>query len=637
VSAPRHVAAALLGAAALGRAPVANALEPGSIAGKPVRVDITDVSSVLYNFDNRDTQVNQVTTRANDRWGMWYNRYNVQANWGDFRVGLRLDNAWFFRSPNATQLALDLVTERERPLAPGATSDPIFFRRKLDEAGVELSNRYQNWLYPAKYSLGWSTREAEVDLGDFYAQFGRGFVLSVRKIDELSSDTTVRGVRVGGKLRVGSLRMKLTGLGGSMNPLRLDEASGRWLGSSADSRPGFVAFTEAGMPRAIETDFVRDGGSCATFGNCSYAPDRLAAAQFEIGTDDVKFGTQGSMIARQPALNQDVVRSSDRVLTASQSIELPNLGGHGAAYVEFAVQDLRRDGQATVRSADGDSMGHALYGSLSLTQKPATLSIEGRSYRRFFPLAANVNLNSAREFSLVQYSAPPTTEAIWVDSQFNGFNTCVTGGRARADVEVGSDENVFLWVSRSHTWAESSANEGCTVARANENRVWDLATGFELTSQRRRSRAVFTWGVRLDRTVERPLETPTGTTDVYYQEGYLRYDVIRALGGPFALQLQGWHRRRRETELTPEPWFEGQHLTGFEWAPKLSTAFGVEYDTKPGVPDWYFNGQVVWRFTSDTSIGLFIGQRRGALRCVAGVCRVFPPFEGARLDATVRF
>ena len=254
-----------------------------------------------------------------------------------------------------------------------------------------------------------------------------------------------------------------------------------------------------------------------------------------------------------------------------------------------------------------------------------------------FPLSANVNVSRAREFSLVQYSAPPTTEAFWVDTEVNGFNTCVTGGRAKADAHVGKTESVFAWVGRYHTWAESVTNENCDISDQNLNRVWDVATGFEIASQQRKSRANVTVGARVDET-DREFVTGFGSTHVFYQESYLRYDIIRYLTGPFSLQLQGWHRRRTENQGGPEePWWEGQHLTGFDWAPHLSVAFGVEYDTQPQTADTYFNGQVTWKFTTDTSVALFVGQRRGSLRCVGGVCRVFPPFEGARLDAVARF
>ena len=85
------------------------------------------------------------------------------------------------------------------------------------------------------------------------------------------------------------------------------------------------------------------------------------------------------------------------------------------------------------------------------------------------------------------------------------------------------------------------------------------------------------------------------------------------------------------------PWFEGQHLTGVDFAPYLSAAFGAEYSTNPAVPDTYFNGQVAYKITQSSSVSGFVGQRRGALRCVGGVCRIYPAFEGARIDATVRF
>jgi hypothetical protein len=221
-----------------------------------------------------------------------------------------------------------------------------------------------------------------------------------------------------------------------------------------------------------------------------------------------------------------------------------------------------------------------------------------------------------------------------------GFNTCVTGGRAKGDVEVGKDEDLYAWIGHYWTWAESVTNEHCEIADENLNRVWDFATGLEITSQQRKSRHNAMVGARIDETDRVINNAQGGETNVFYEEVYVRYDLMRHLTGPFSLQFQGWHRRRYQVLGGPEDaWFEGQHLTGVEWAPHLSTAFGIEYDTRPGpgTPDTYFNGQVAWRFTSDTSVALFVGQRRGSLRCVGGVCRVFPPFEGARLDATLRF
>jgi hypothetical protein len=114
--------------------------------------------------------------------------------------------------------------------------------------------------------------------------------------------------------------------------------------------------------------------------------------------------------------------------------------------------------------------------------------------------------------------------------------------------------------------------------------------------------------------------------------------VSQPLAGPFTLELQGLHRRRRESVGGPsDRWFEGQHSTAIDWGEHLSAAIGVEYDSRPGTPLGYVNAMLSYRPSSALSFALFAGQRRGALRCVGGVCRVYPAFEGVRLDATLRY
>ena len=611
---------------------LAYGIEPGKLGDEQVRLDITNATSLVYNVDNRDSKPNQVNTRVNDHWGMWYNRLNLQATWGKWTAGLRLDNAWFYRSPNAVQVAIDLTDEQQES-NPSGLPAPTFFRQKLLESTQELSNRYINWLYPAKYYVGYTTRDVELTAGDFYAQLGRGLVLSVRKLDELSSDTTVRGARVTGRIRTDGLRLRLTALGGVMNPLRLDEASGRYLSVNGSVTPGEIALTEAGMPRSVSvkpaaTEAIVRGDTP------TYAPDRLMGGQIEIAPKGVKFGSQGVFLKRQDPLSDDVVRKADSIINLSQSVDVADFDGHGAGYLEVAYQNLSDNSGEKSELVDP---GYAVYASVSIIELPFSMLFEGKHYRRFFPLRSNVDLSRAREFSLVQYSAPPTTEAYWNDSEFEGFNTCVTGGRLKPEVEVGANESLYTWVGHYQTWAESVSNDACDTSSGNLNRVWDFAVGGEITSMNRKSRAGFTVGGRLDHT-DRSINDGFGETHVFYQEGYARYDVIQWLSGPFSLQFQGWHRRRRQSlGGADEPWMEGQHLTGFDWAPHFSAAFGVEYDTNPQTPDTYFNGQISYKFTEDTSVALFAGQRRGALRCVAGVCRVFPPFEGARLDAVARF
>jgi hypothetical protein len=611
--------------------------ESAAEAGKPSeraqaawRFEITEATTLMYGWDNRDSTPNNVATAVNDDFGVWYNRLNAQASSGGFRFGLRLDNAWYFTSPDVTETALELY--EERPDDPGGLSPPDYFRVKVEETGRELSNRYINWIYPAKIYASYAARDFDVTLGDFYAELGHGIVLSVRKRDELASDDTLRGARANAHFRAGDARFGFSLMGGSANPLRIDEGSGRYLGVHESVTPSWLAITEAGMPRAIETDFVPEADECVDYGTCSYAPDRIAAGQFTLDFSQVKLGTQGSLLIRQAALSPDVVRSADRISTLSQSLEVTSSDGAAAVAVEAATQKLWQDDDDPELPA-----GVAIYGTASLALSKVILLLEGKHYRRLFPLLANTSVARAREFSQVAWNAPPTAEASYIDTEFDNFNVCVSGGRGRGDVELARGISVFGWYGYFESFSETVPNDRCEVSQKTRNRIHDLASGFEFRSRDARARDSLTAGARFDDT-DASIETTYGPTHAFYREFYGRYDFIHPLGGPFALELQGMHRYRRRTLGGPiDPWFEGEHVTGLDFGTAWSFAAGVEYNTDPLPPDWFLNGQVRFRPTPESSIALFAGQRRGSLRCVGGVCRMVPGFEGVRLDASIRF
>jgi hypothetical protein len=626
----------LLGAPrAWGETPAA---PPAAAETTPTRVEITDALTVLTAFDNRDFRPSSVPTVVNDDWGVFYNRFHAEIDHGDFRFGFRVDNAWYFASPDPTEAALELV--RTRPDEAGGLSDPAYFRAKVNEAGGELSNRYINWIYPTKYFAGYANQNLDVLVGDIYAELGHGFVLSMRKRDELASDDTVRGARATGKMRVGDAKLELTALGGSANPLRIDEASGRYLGVDSSVTPGFVAVTEAGMPRAVETDFAPDTGRCSTFATCTYAPDRIAAGQFSLSIDRTRLGTQGSLVARQEALSPDLVRSARQIVTASQSLETGSTGGAVSVYFEAAGQklsDVQAANGPSAAKGPGVDAGHALFASATVVELPWVFLLEAKHYRRFFPLEANVDTANAREFSTLAWSAPPTGEAEYIDTEFGDFDTCVGGGRLRTDVELRRGISAFGWVGYWQTFAERAPNQDCKTDDQYRNDVVDLASGVEVTNRERSARGTLTLGSRFDDS-KTDVVTHEGATQAFYREMYVRYSAVQPLGGPFALELIGAHRRRRQALGGPgAAWFEGDHVTAVDYGPNWSFGMGIEYDTDPRVPPTYLNFVARLRPTPATSVSVFAGQRRGTLRCEGGVCREVPPFEGVRVDGTVRF
>jgi hypothetical protein len=307
-------------------------------------------------------------------------------------------------------------------------------------------------------------------------------------------------------------------------------------------------------------------------------------------------------------------------------------------YVEAAGQKLADIRSATDARAEADiDAGHAVYGSATVVEFPWVFLLEAKHYRRLFPLYANVNTASAREFSLLAWNAPPTGEAPYVDTEFEGFNTCVSGARLRTDSELARGVSVFGWLGYWQTFAERAVNERCEISDDKQNDVVDVATGMELTSRDLGSRGLVTVGARNDQT-KTELVTPEGPTRSFYRELHLRYNVVKSLSGRFALELDGVHRRRHRALGGPgEPWFEGENVTAVNIGPTLSIGAGIEYDTDPRVPPTYLNLVARYRPTPSTNVSVFAGQRRGTLRCEGGVCREVPPFEGVRVDGTVRF
>jgi hypothetical protein len=137
-------------------------------AQEPVRDDwrfeVTNVSSIVVSGDNRDTRSGQVDTLTNDGWTLAADRLDTQATQGPWAFSLRLDGAYFLSRPDPTQVGLDLVDLRRGEGGPslGQPDDPAFFRQKVFEAGSELSNRYINWIIPAKYAAQYRTKLAQI-------------------------------------------------------------------------------------------------------------------------------------------------------------------------------------------------------------------------------------------------------------------------------------------------------------------------------------------------------------------------------------------------------------------------------------------------------------------------------------------
>jgi len=595
----------------------ARAIDLPDVGGSPVKLDVTETSIVAQRFEARDGE------NPNDQgYFAWLNRLNLVLTWKRLTVGARIDSSLYALRPEDRAFA-----------------DPQLGRNAV----VDGSTRFRDAIYPAKLFVTYKSDGLEVTAGDAYVQFGRGLVLSMRKVDELGIDTTI----FGGKVVASKDVFAFTIVGGLANPARVDEPTGRALF----------------MPRPLTTDTT---GPQPIFGN-----DRLVGASITAGrglaivsstnavmmtrcapyryaadgsivneTFDAPFGScaeadRVAFLDTLPSIGP--VSKSRQTINASQSLEIPNLWGHGNFYLEGAIQ--KRDAE----TVDAEhTQGNALYGALVTTGGPVTNTLEVKSYRNFYQLASSANVSRASAFANIAYSAPPTAEPVITDTMFGFFNASVTGGRDRLDYRLTPELLAYgtfgYFVTRSEVFGGQCDRLGRSTAQDKDGSttyVADASAGVEWRFDDDKSIAFLNVTGRHD---------VTERGDPFYREIAGQYSVTKYIGGPFSIELAGRHRYRiqdgeniRGDNFTGEPWWQGEHQNALKIAPKWILSQGTEYTTFIGLPTYYFNGGILYRFTSESNIRIYAGQNRGGLRCVSGICRVFPAFSGARVELTLRF
>ncbi len=602
----------------------ARAVDLPQVQGKPLTLDVTETSIVAQHFDARTTEGERLIDQG---YGGWLNRLNLALKWDKWTLGTRLDSSLYWLRPE-DRAGIDPL-DRPTLTADGAS-------------------RFRDAVYPAKLWLTYAAPGLEVTAGDAYVQFGRGLILSMRKIDELGIDTTLRGAKVAWQ----SDPFAATVVAGVANPTRVDEATGRalFIRKTTPEEPqqkpifgsdrivGAEIQAGRGFPVVLTSHAVRIT-RCAPY---HYNPD----GSIQSGAFDTPFGTCEPRDTRAWLLtlpSSGATTNASEINMVGQGFEVPSIFGHGKLYVEGALQ--RRFHDAQPNEAHGN--GNALYAALSADVGPVTNTLELKSYRNFWPAGGAVDAKYAAEFQNIRYTNPPTAELITQDSEFNSFNVCVNGGRLRTDVRVTPGLLVYgagaYFRSQSEVAGGSCDRDGKTLSgskRADDviTHVWDGLSGIEWNFDHARSHLYASGGVRNDVKVD---DSP------YYRELHAEYAFTKHVSGPYSIELTGRHRvRRQELENVrmvragaygEQPWREGEHYTALKVAPKWVVSQGVEYTTLIGFPSYYFNGSVLYRFNEGSNLKVLVGQQRGGLKCVSGVCRVFPAFEGVRAELTLRF
>lgn len=621
-------------AAAIHVAGLAYAADLGKVDGSPVRLDITETSLINWHGDNLNA-----TRRIDDNYGEWINRFNVLAVWRSWQLGLRLDTAKYWGEPR-----LDEFTEENG-----------YSRLQRRDAARQLPHRYRDTFlvegnyapgprdpaaFPSKFFLSYVKPKLEITLGDAYAAFGRGFVLNVRKFDEIGADTTIQGAKVVAR---GVGPFTLTAVLGLSNPTRVDDATG---------------FKLADAPNRCQTEVLEPD---RPFGKTycdrvvdpwtqTWSRDAIAGLRAEARIDRNTIGVHAANIRRRddlftddPSFVRDVTGIGANVAIPKLSEKLPlNL------YSEIAIQ--RRVPFPERR--EPTTSGYAAYSALTYTAGMVTTTFEGKHYRHMNPARLNADKSRYFAFQAVQYTANPTVELITQDSLFD--NSCTTGGRVRVDVKPLKTYGLYASAARFANWQQGCGAEPSLgispIAESTERRdITDFYIGFDLRAQHDVSYLTVMMGTRRETRAD-------GSS--YYREGWVQVNGSKVLSGMWSLEVDAWHRNRY---LNLEQWREGQTYVALKYASKYSAVVGHEYSTRPsqitpagvtaasndplrivrflptdGVQHFVnFGGQL--KLSDAVMLRVLFGEQRAALKCVSGVCRFFPAFAGARSELIIRY
>ena len=481
------------------------------------------------------------------------NRLNIDLSWRRFRLWTRFDTAAYMYRPDGA-------------CGPDATTPFV------------LRSRYCNKpFWGEKVALEYVGRNLEVTIGDFYVSFGRGLVLSIRKLDELGIDTTLRG----GKLIFRDGNFGMTLVAGYTNIQNVDQATGRYVDDPYD--------------------FVGGGRTEYRF------LDKINLGLHVVG--GVQHDTSG---VTEP-------KRHDSRLMYGGSLDAPKLLRWLAVYLEGAGQ--------LVTASDRRDSGAALYGAVTGYFRSVAVLLEAKYYRNYQPWHASVP-SAFVEFSPISYIQPPTAERIVTELQAPIFS--VGGIRGRVDWRV--NEKVQLFASTAYFEDDSQPTQPL--------RFHDPYGGAEFRWQNGSSHFFPSGGYRYeqDRTTG-AMHQEIGHVEWDFTQHLPRGLSVESQGFVLIRREDTITATTADGTKTYRPrWTEGTAYLALKWTPYIVAAAGYEWTTQPSNDrtHHFFNGSLQWNITTASSIRVFVGGNRGGLRCISGICRDFPAFSGARLELVVR-
>ena len=312
---------------------------------------------------------------------------------------------------------------------------------------------------------------------------------------------------------------------------------------------------------------------------------------------DLKLNFLGSRLEPGSAYN------NRDVLKESASLDIPNLKDRLKFYGEFSLV------QRKLYYSPDPVDGHGLYLESGLFLKNLTLLLEFKDYK---------NLD-------FEYNRPPLLESELVPiiaNQYAKEVKDITGVSAKVDL---SFPKVTSFLFGKFAYFDDRS-------RMKPRRIADVFLGGEKKFKE-------TGWLNL---LAGWRNEETDSLIYYYTNG-------RTIYGQANLSYPLSKRFSLEADFKAK-WFAGRNLDYYERRSFLSffysphwilTVFFDQTDDPEILffkkkRDWW-GGQIEIRFTQGNAVRIYYGANKGGVKCSGGVCKFFPPFEGLRIDALLRF
>ncbi|MCB9525571.1 MAG: hypothetical protein H6702_19650 [Myxococcales bacterium] len=472
---------------------------------------------------------------SDDQYGFFLDRLNIVGSAGDLTTNLRVDGMYFI--------------------------DP-------DTAGLRSDSRVER--VQVRYNLG----KLKLTVGDYFKQLGRGLVLSLRKVDELGVDVSLRG----GDLAWSGPTLQGSLFAGRVNPANVDLVSQRFLEDTEDIMVGGHGRVAAGAGLFV--------GGHALF---MEREEPIAASE-----------------------------GDDRNTTVGLTFEAPTLTDWLAVYAEGNLQQLVRAGQDSHQAT-------ASYVAIDITPPDWAFLIEGLHLNALdhdtlgFEQVGGLNQATQQRF---RYNNIPTLERI--DMEVSNVED-VVGGRLRAERFFLDGDLVF---HANGLFKLEDQGEGEA-----EVRVLHGFGGFEYVYGQGASRITTNGGYRQAYNTARE---EVVKVIAHYDLDWVQH-LTGAYGIHLQSLNQFRQLEQGSTGGQLDDNVRGSTLLSVDKAGLGSLTFELGYDTQSQRGRTLFYAGILRYDANDwLQIRSTVGTQRGGIKCIAGICRNFPEFSGAQLTLIIR-